>query len=466
MTLPIDSFSSAVLADTGDAGLLTGEGASGFAIGGKAPALVARPGSHEDAARVLARASEAGLAVVPWGGGTGRRTGYPPERYDVALTTGRLSGAVDFMRDDLTAVVGAGMTISALNDLTTVDGQTAGIDPPHPDRATVGGAIVAGRSGPMRVRYGRARDRVMRMRIALADGSTQTYGALVVKNVTGYDMNRLLAGSWGTLALVTELAIRLYKMPERTGALAAGFPSAEAAFAAARKLSAISLSPMWVEALDAGRIAALAEIEGAEGRFDLPGPWCLSAAYGDFEEGLAEQLTRAEKTIIDAGGVNLLRLDAENTTRLGKALADPPGGEFAGEDALEFRASARLDQLPRFAVAGEMAARAGGYRIASAAHAASGIYRCWLAPDEGQTSPGAAWDTFREGCRAGAYPEWGRAVHVCLTAGAASDGGVHPGADIWGEDALDPPAVDLMRRIKAEYDPAGIFSPGRFIARI
>ncbi len=95
MTLPIDTFSSALLADTGDAGLLTDEGAAGFAIGGRAPALVARPGTHEDAARLLARATEVGLAVVPWGGGTGRWTGYPPERYDVALTTGRLSGVVE-----------------------------------------------------------------------------------------------------------------------------------------------------------------------------------------------------------------------------------------------------------------------------------------------------------------------------------------------------------------------------------
>ncbi len=461
MTLPIDTFSSALLADTGDAGLLTDEGAAGFAIGGRAPALVARPGTHEDAARLLARATEVGLAVVPWGGGTGRWTGYPPERYDVALTTGRLSGVVEFLRDDLTAVVGAGMTISALNNLTEVEWQTAGLDPPHPDRATVGGAIIAERSGPMRVCYGRARDRVMRMRIALADGSTQTYGALVVKNVTGYDMNRLLAGSWGTLALVTELAIRLYKMPERTGVLAAGFPSAEASFAAARKLSAISLSPMWVEALDAGRIAELAAYGGTEAGFELPGPWCLAAAYGDFEAGLAEQLTRAEKTILDAGGGNFLRMGAEDTTRLGKALADPPGGEFAGADALEFRASARLDQLPRFADVGQAAARAGGYRIASAAHAANGIYRCWLAPDAGRSSPGAAWDAFRDGCRAGANPAQGRAVHVELTAGAAP-----AGAEIWGEDALDPSAVDLMRRIKAEYDPKGTFGPGRYVARI
>jgi glycolate oxidase FAD binding subunit len=458
MTSALDAFAKAVLADTGETGLLTDEGVAAFEIGGKSPALIARPGAHEAAARVLARANEAGLAVVPWGGGTGRRTGYPPARYDVALSTEGLSEAVEFLRDDLTAVVGAGMTISALDRLTAPEGQTAGLDPPHPDRATVGGTIVAERSGPMRVRYGRARDRVMRMRIVLADGSTHTYGALVVKNVTGYDMNRLLAGSWGTLAVVTELAIRLYKKPDRVGAVAGGFSSAEAVFAAGRKLSAAPLSPVWVEAVDAGRIGAMAD--GVPG---LPGPWCLAAAYGDFEEGLDQMLARAEEMIREARGADLRRLGGEETERLGRALADPPGSGFSGADALEFRASARLDQLPRMASAAGDAARAGGYRLASAAHAASGILRCWLAPDGGNPSPGAAWDSFREGCRAGADPRKGRAVHVSLPGAPDS---LRAGDGVWGEDAFEPAMVDLMRRLKAEYDPLGTLSPGRFVARI
>ncbi|MFP6890802.1 MAG: hypothetical protein VCF07_13830, partial [Nitrospinota bacterium] len=100
MTSALDAFAKAVLADTGENGLITAEGVAAFEIGGKSPALIARPGVHEAAARVLARATEAGLAVVPWGGGTGRRTGYPPARYDVALSTEGLSEAVEFLRDD------------------------------------------------------------------------------------------------------------------------------------------------------------------------------------------------------------------------------------------------------------------------------------------------------------------------------------------------------------------------------
>lgn len=457
----LDKFASAVFADTGEPDLITETGSAGYGLGGRVPDLVAQPKTHEAVARVLARAGEAGLAVVPWGGGTSRRGGYPPARYDVALATGRLSGVVDLLREDLTVVVGAGMTVSSLNSLTVPEGQTAGLDPPHPDRATVGGTIIADRSGPMRVRFGRARDRVMRMRVALADGSTQTYGALVVKNVTGYDMNRLLAGSWGTLAVVTELAIRLYKNPERVEARAAGFPSAAAAFGAARKLTRMALSPMWIEVVDAGRITAL---RGGSVGIALPGPWCLAAAYGDFREGLMEQLGRAEDLFEKEGGAELHRFHPEEAARLSRALADSPGGEFNDSGALEFRASGRLDQLPRFAAAAVSAARAGGgYRLASAAHAASGVFRCWLSPGSENVSPLAAWEAFREGARAGADREKGRAVHVTISAAPAS---LRDETDVFGEDALDSPAIELMRRLKAEYDPQGTLSPGRFVARI
>ncbi|MEK6711802.1 MAG: FAD-binding oxidoreductase, partial [Nitrospinota bacterium] len=454
MPASLDAFARAVESDTGDPRLLSGEGTGMYALGGRTPSLIARPAGHEAAARLLARADEAGLGVVPWGGGTGRRAGYPPERYEVALSTERMAGAVDFLKEDLTAVVQPGMTVEALNRLTAPEGQTAGLDPPHPGRATVGGAIIAERSGPMRVRWGRARDRVMRLRAALAGGATHTYGALVVKNVTGYDMNRLLAGSWGTLAVVTELAVRLYKAPERTGARAAGFATAEAAFAAAGRLMALPLFPLWVEAVDAGRIAALGE------RYPLPGPWCLAAAFGDFEEGLADQLDRFEALLSREGGQELRRLDDEETQRLGAALADQPGGDFAREDALAVRASARADELPRFARAAAEAARRGGFRHAIGAHAGSGVLRAWLAPEERGVEPRAAWEAFAALCRAGADPSRGRAVHVRLDAGPTE---LREAVAVWGEDGLDPASLDLMRRIKREYDPKRTLSPGRFL---
>ena len=458
MAIKLDSFAQTIEADLGDSVLLSDERAESFKLGGKTPSLVASPADHETLCRVLARANEAGLAVFPWGGGTGRGTGYAPEKYDVALSLERMSKAVEFLKDDLTAVVEAGMSVDDLNKLTGAEGQTAGLDPPHPGTSTVGGTIIADRSGPMRVRWGKARDRVMRMKVALADGATHTYGALVVKNVTGYDMNRLLSGSWGTLAVVTELAIRLYKAPERVGARAASFPSTDAAFKAARALMASPLMPVWAEVLNEARIAALAPEDGAA----LPGPVSLVASFGDFEEGLNDQMTRFEEILAREGGGDILRLDDEATSRLGRVLADPPGGDYSGSGVLSFRSSGRLDQLPRFAEAARRAADSGKYRCAITAHAGSGVLRCWLAPEYEESSPLEAWRVFSSLCREGRDERQARSVHLRMDSGPDS---LKEQVSVWGEDALEPGALQVMRNIKKTYDPKGTLSPGRFVGR-
>ena len=458
MALKLDSFAQSLETDLGDSVLLSDERAESFRLGGKAPSVVVSPADHEALCRVLSRANEAGLAVFPWGGGTGRGTGYAPERYDVALSLERMSKAVEFLKDDLTAVVEAGMSVEDLNKLTGAEGQTAGLDPPHPGTSTVGGAVIADRSGPMRVRWGKARDRVMRMKVALADGATHTYGALVVKNVTGYDMNRLLSGSWGTLAVVTELAIRLYKAPEYIGARAASFSSTDAAFKAARALMASPLMPVWAEVLDDARIASLA----SGGGIALPGPVSLVASFGDFEEGLNDQLARFEEILAKEGADDILRLDDETTSRLGRTLADPPGGKFSGPEVLALRASGRLDQLPRFAEATRRAAEAGKYRSAVSAHAGSGVLRSWLTPGDEESSPLEAWRIFSSLCREGRSESEARSVHLRLDSGPDS---LKEQVSVWGEDALEPAALQVMRNIKKTYDPNGILSPGRFVGR-
>ena len=339
---------------------------------------------------------------------------------------------MEFLKDDLTAVVEAGMSVEDLNRLTGAEGQTAGLDPPYPETSTVGGTIIADRSGPIRVRWGKARDCVMRMKVALADGATHTYGALVVKNVTGYDMNRLLSGSWETLAVVIELAIRLYKAPEHIGASAASFPSTDAAFKAARALMASPLMPIWAEVVDDTRIA-------------LPSPVSLVASFGDFEEGLKDQLARFEEILVNEEAGDILRFDDEESARLGRALADPPGGDYSGSNVLSFRASGRLDQLPRFAEAARRAADSGKYRCAVSVHAGSGVLRCWLAPEYEESSPLKAWRVFSSLCREGRDEAQARSVHLRMDSGPDS---LKEQVPVWGEDALEPAALQVMRNIK------------------
>ena len=156
-------------------------------------------------------------------------------------------------------------------------------------------------------------------------------------------------------------------------------------------------------------------------------------------------------------------LDDEQTARLGCALADPPGGDFSGSEALVLRASGRLDQLPRFAEATRCAAEAGKYRCAISAHAGSGVLRCWLAPEDAESSGLEVWRAFSSLCREGRDAKEARSVHLRMDSGPDS---LREQISVWGEDALEPAALQVMRNIKKTYDPKGILSPGRFVGRM
>ena len=219
------------------------------------------------------------------------------------------------------------------------------------------------------------------------------------------------------------------------------------------------LMPVWVEVLDEARIASLASDDG----IGLPGPVSLVASFGDFEEGLKDQLARFEEILTKESGDDILRFDDEQTARLGRALADPPGGNYSDSEALALRASGRLDQLPRFAEAVRRAAETGKYRFAIAAHAGSGVLRCWLAPEDEESSPLEVWRVFSSLCREGKNERQARSVHLRLDSGPNS---FKEQISVWGEDALEPAALQVMRNIKKTYDPKGTLSPGRFVGRI
>ena len=139
------------------------------------------------------------------------------------------------------------------------------------------------------------------------------------------------------------------------------------------------------------------------------------------------------------------------------------GGEFSDSETLAFRASGRLDQLPRFAEAARRAAGSGKYRCAISSHAGSGVLRCRLAPEDAESSPLEAWRVFSSICREGRDAAQARSIHLRVDSGPDS---LKERISVWGEDALEPAALQVMRNIKKTYDPKGILSPGRFVGRM
>src|SRR5207248_8497338 len=113
-------------------------------------------------------------------------------------------GVIEYNPADLTVTVGAGTRLAELQRELAKEGQMLALNPPDPDRATIGGILATNASGPRRLKYGSARDLVIGMRVAEPSGALTRSGGKVVKNVAGYDLNNLYIGSLGTLAVIAE----------------------------------------------------------------------------------------------------------------------------------------------------------------------------------------------------------------------------------------------------------------------
>jgi glycolate oxidase FAD binding subunit len=176
--------------------------------------LVIAPKSVDEVARVLDFASEHRLAVLPWGAGSHQGLGRRIDPDIVLVTTG-LDRIEDWQPDDLTVVADAGVTLGALEDLM-VDRRQSAVLPEDQPEATVGGVVAAGISGWRRLRYGPTRDRMLEATVVTGDGRIVRAGGRVVKNVTGYDIPRLMAGSLGSLGVIVSVCLKLWPDPEAT----------------------------------------------------------------------------------------------------------------------------------------------------------------------------------------------------------------------------------------------------------
>jgi glycolate oxidase FAD binding subunit len=234
------------------------------AVDGISPRDVIRATSEAEVVDVIRGANERGEAIVLCAGATRLGVGDPPARYDLSLDLSALRGVVAYEPGDLVATVRAGTTIAELAQALAPHGQRWPVEPGLPERATVGGTLASAAGGPSRMRYFHPRDWVIGARVVLGDGTPVRSGGRVVKNVTGYDLSRLWSGTFGTLAAIVELTLKLTAMPERTVSLlaevdlATAFDTAGALHASGLPLDALAIvSGEAVGALDSHADAAL-----------------------------------------------------------------------------------------------------------------------------------------------------------------------------------------------------------------
>jgi glycolate oxidase FAD binding subunit len=385
----------------------------------QATARVETPASGADAASLLAAAGEDGQAVRFRGGGTKLGWGRPAPEPDLEVETAELERIVEHNVGDLTAIVEAGVPLAAAQEAFAAEGQMLALDPPAVEGATIGGVVATGDSGPLRHRYGAIRDLLIGIEVALADGTVARAGGKVIKNVAGYDLGKLFSGSFGTLGMICEVALRLHPRPASTASLVlrSGDPGVLAEAAAA-----LGHAPVEQLALDVA--------------WDGEGGAVLSLFGGSTPREQAEAALGA------TGGLD--GLDAEIVEDDDTLWAEQRARQRS-ESGTVVRVSGLQTRLA------EIVAAARRHDATLAGRAGSGL--SWLALSEREPAEAvAAVEALRQ--------ELAPLDCVVLDAPAA----VREALDPWGP--IEEPAFRLMRRVKARFDPRGVCNPGVFVGGI
>jgi len=202
------------------------------------------PTTAAELAGALQRAADARHSIVIRGAGTKTDWGRRPERIDAILSTRRLNRVLAHQHGDLTATVEAGATLREVNDTLARHGQCLPLDPPFADRATIGGILATNDSGPLRHRFGTPRDLVIGVQLATVDGALSKAGGQVVKNVAGYDLSKLVCGSFGSLAAIVSATFKLAPLPAASKTITVDAPDVETLAAIVRAVMSSQLEPI------------------------------------------------------------------------------------------------------------------------------------------------------------------------------------------------------------------------------
>ncbi len=185
-----------------------------YKVDGKKPEYIVFPENVKQISKIIELAAKEDSKIIPWGSGTKICIGNIPTKIDIVLSLENINKIIEFNPGDLTVYVEAGIKLSDLNQILFKEGLFLPVDPPFSDSCTIGGIVNTDSNGPLRQKYGKIKEMITGMKIMLADGSVVNTGAKVVKNASGYNISRLYVGSMGTIGVVTEIGLKLQPIPE------------------------------------------------------------------------------------------------------------------------------------------------------------------------------------------------------------------------------------------------------------
>lgn len=373
-------------------------------------AIAVLPKDTQQISDILRYATKNGLTVDPLGGGTKQRWGSGAVPH-IRLHLSRLDRVLDHPWQDLTCTVQAGCTWASLQQNLAKHGQFVALDPLFSDRATVGGVIATNDSGSLRQRYGSLRDLVIGMTLVLSDGTIAKTGGRVVKNVAGYDLSKLMTGSMGTLAVITEANFRLYALPQYSRTFTVTAPDA---IRLAPLLAKIRGSHLIVQSLQLRR-------DKTEAHLDI----CLSSHTAAQQDALLAGMARGE-------GLESQEISEGSCLERETLLAD--GSTFLRVSTLPTNVCAFADELQHVAPKIDVVSISQGI----------GLH------DVSLRGPG---DEIADAI--GQIRSKGSTTVTVLQSDPAVD---------TTSFTIPAPVMSVMRAIKHNFDPGGILGPGKFFA--
>src|SRR5712691_1140 len=233
-----------------------------YAVDGLLPRFAVIPETVEQVSQTVALANQQGFTLLTRGGGSRLNLGGIPERCEILLETTKLTRLLEHEAPDLTCHVEAGITLAALQAQLATKGQWLALDPPNAQQATIGGILASNASGPKRLRYGAARDVVIGLHVVQASGEIARSGGRVVKNVAGYDLNKLYIGSLGTLGIIVEANLKLQPLPISERTLLLTYANVNDAMQTVMALLGSLLTPSAIELIDAGAASDMSDFFG------------------------------------------------------------------------------------------------------------------------------------------------------------------------------------------------------------
>ncbi len=235
-----------------DSTIIVGDECRDWSVSGRTPHAVVTPGSVGEVSELMAASSREGWRVVPAGAGRWLGAGGVPDGVDIVLTTGALNSIVEYEPADLTVTAQAGVTLGALSRICGAEGQWLPLDPAGGEEGTLGATLATASYGPLHAAFGLPRDHLLGVTVVAGDGRVLRFGGKVVKNVAGFDLGKLIVGSWGTLGVITSATLRLHPTPQRDVTMLLTRASRERLMEAARTLATCALPISALELVEAG----------------------------------------------------------------------------------------------------------------------------------------------------------------------------------------------------------------------